>query len=67
MEERRTAAAEEGSEGRRGLRERGLHKGLEETVVVDLNKGLVEVEVEEQKEAKETEEIWDGILTLTGA
>lgn len=63
MEARRRAAALEGSEGRRGFKERGLWRGLEETV--DLKNGFEEG-MEEAKERVKRDAIWEGILTLTG-
>lgn len=64
MEARRRAAPFEGSEGRRGLRERGLWRGFEE--MVDLKNGFggerEVVEVEERERAVN----WEGMWSLEG-
>ena len=64
MDARRSAGPEGGSEGRRGFRERGFWRGLEETVDLK-NKGLGG-ERGLERERWEREEIWEGILRLFG-
>lgn len=54
IDARRRAAALEGSEGRRGLRKRGLWRGLAEKL--DLRKGF-EGEREEDRERWQSDEI----------
>ena len=65
MEARRIPAALKGSEGRPGFRERGLWRGLAETVV-DLKEGLGGEREEEERKRWERDGIWEGILTLLG-
>lgn len=63
MAARRRAAPLEGSEGRRGLRERGFWRGMAEKEDF-FEKGLGGEIVNEERER--AEEIWCGILTDFG-
>ncbi|MFS7987332.1 hypothetical protein Hanom_Chr11g01021251 [Helianthus anomalus] len=63
MEVLRAPARLEGSEGRLGLRDKGVWSGFEETV--DLKWGLVGAE-ERERVMREREDVWLGILMSLG-